>query len=328
MINSKIVNPSPENIVTASRILHDGGIIVFPTETVYGLGADAHNDFAIQKIYNAKKRPLNNPLIVHVPSLENAMSISIFSELETFLGRTFWPGPLTLVLKKKSLLISTIATAGLSTIAIRVPRNSIAISLLKEFGKPVVAPSANKSGEISATLPSHALDLAKDVEMILDGKFCDIGLESTILKCENNNINILREGFITRDVIKKAIIQKFPKINISFQSSSKKVISPGQLTSHYSPKSNLRLNVLIPKKNELYLAFGPLPLHANGFSLSEKKHLPEAGRNLYKFLRLADELILSDTQPNKRSIAVAPIPNISLGISINDRLKRGATKKK
>ena len=326
-MESKIFQPNSKNILKASKVLQEGGIVVFPTETVYGIGANALNDKAIERIYAAKKRPQNNPLIVHVENLERARSIAHFSEIELFLAENFWPGPLTLVLNKGSQEISKKVTAGLRTIAIRVPKNATAISLLKTFGKPIAAPSANISGEISPTLATHALDLKKDVEMILDGNYCEIGLESTILKCGGGKIDILREGSVTRENIKKVISFDFPKIKISLQSPGKEIISPGQLLNHYSPKSNLRLNVLEPSKEEVYLAFGSKEASIEGFSLSENKILTEAARNLYNYLRLADEMILEDPNSNKKSIAVAPIPNYGLGASINDRLLRASTVK-
>ena len=327
-MESKIFQPNSKNILKASKILQEGGIVVFPTETVYGIGANALNDKAIEKIYAAKKRPQNNPLIVHVENLERARSIAHFSEIELFLAENFWPGPLTLVLNNSSQEISKKVTAGLRTIAIRVPKNSTALSLLKTFGKPIAAPSANISGEVSPTLATHALDLKKDVEMILDGNYCEIGLESTILKCGGGKIDILREGSVTRENIKKVISFDFPKIEISLQYSGKEIISPGQLLTHYSPKSNLRLNVLEPSKEEVYLAFGSKEDSVEGFSLSENKILTEAARNLYNYLRLADEMILKDPNSNKNSIAVAPIPNYDLGASINDRLLRASTSKR
>ena len=326
-MESKIFQPNSKNILKASKILQEGGIVVFPTETVYGIGANALNDKAVGRIYAAKKRPQNNPLIVHVENLERARSIAHFSEIELFLAENFWPGPLTLVLNNSSQEISKKVTAGLRTIAIRVPKNATAISLLKTFGKPIAAPSANISGEISPTLATHALDLKKDVEMILDGNYCEIGLESTILKCDRGKIDILREGSVTRENIKKVISFDFPKIEISLQYSGKEIISPGQLLTHYSPKSNLRLNVLEPSKEEVYLAFGSQEDSIQGFSLSENKILTEAARNLYNYLRLADEMILEDPNSNKKSIAVAPIPNYGLGASINDRLLRASTVK-
>ena len=327
-MESKIFQPNSKNILKASKILQKGGIVVFPTETVYGIGANALNDKAIERIYAAKKRPQNNPLIVHVENLERARSIAHFSKIELFLAENFWPGPLTLVLNNSSQEISKKVTAGLRTIAIRVPKNATAISLLKTFGKPIAAPSANISGEVSPTLATHALDLKKDVEMILDGNHCEIGLESTILKCGGGKIDILREGSVTRENIKKVISFDFPKIEISLQYSGKEIISPGQLLTHYSPKSNLRLNVLEPSKEEVYLAFGSQEDSIQGFSLSENKILTEAARNLYNYLRLADEMILEDPNSNKKSIAVAPIPNYGLGASINDRLLRASTLKR
>ena len=327
-MESKIFQPNSKNILKASKILQEGGIVVFPTETVYGIGANALNDKAVGRIYAAKKRPQNNPLIVHVENLERARSIAHFSEIELYLAENFWPGPLTLVLNNGSQEISKKVTAGLRTIAIRVPKNVTAISLLKTFGKPIAAPSANISGEVSPTLATHALDLKKDVEMILDGNYCEIGLESTILKCGGGKIDILREGSVTRENIKKVISFDFPKIEISLQSPGKKIISPGQLLTHYSPKSNLRLNVLEPSEEEVYLAFGSKEASIEGFPLSENKILTEAARNLYNYLRLADEMIIEDPDSNKKSIAVAPIPNYGLGSSINDRLLRASTVKR
>ena len=326
-MNSIIEKPNKSNMLKASQLLHNGKLVVFPTETVYGLGADASNDLAIKKLYKAKNRPTKNPLIVHVKDLKGALSIAHFSNLELLLAKKFWPGPLTLVLNKIPSEISNKVTANLNTIAIRVPKNAIAQKLLETFGSPIAAPSANKSGEISPTLPAHALDLRKNILMILDGKDCEIGLESTILRCDKHKVHILREGAITRDKIKKCISSTFPKVELAFKSLGKDIIAPGQLLRHYSPKSPIHMNVLKPQIDNVFLAFGPIPSSCEGFSLSNTRNLEEAGRNLYNFMRLADEIVLGRTNPIKKSIAVAPIPNTGLGISINDRLARASSKK-
>ncbi len=323
-MNLKIFKPNRANLFRASKVLNRGGLVVFPTETVYGLGADACNDVAVDKIYNTKNRPTNNPLIVHVENMEDAKSIAHFSKIEMFLADKFWPGPLTLILKRRCKSISRKVTAGLDTIAIRVPKHSTAILLLKTFGKPIAAPSANKSGEVSPTLAEHALDLKEEIEMILDGNYCDIGLESTILKCDDKKIHILREGYITREKIKNVVCYDFPKIETSFKSPGKKITSPGQLAKHYSPKSMLRLDVLKPRKDEIYLAFGKSTDSSDSFSLSDEQNLEEAARNLYYYLRLADAKIINNPNSLKKSIAVAPIPNKGIGASINDRLLRAA----
>ena len=214
-------------------------------------------------------------------------------KLKLALQKEFWPGPLTLILKKCSSSISDKVTAGLPTVGVRVPKNSIAISLLEAFGGPIAAPSANKSGEISPTSAKHTLDIEESIENIIDGDHCEIGLESTILKCQPNKITILREGAITREKIQKFISINYPKLNLSTQWSSRNVIAPGQILAHYAPKSKMRLNISNPNSEDFYLSFGPMPSSAEGLSLSERKSLDEAGRNLYNFLRIADELILS-----------------------------------
>ena len=323
----KVLKPNPKNILAAADTLKNGKLVVFPTETVYGLGADACDEIAVKKIYHAKNRPAHNPLIVHVQSLDVAKSIASFSKIETRLAQEFWPGPLTLILKKTTSSISDEVTAGLPTVAVRVPNNSIALSLLRAFGGPIAAPSANRSGEVSPTSAAHTLDLQESIQSILDGDQCRIGLESTILKCHSNKITILREGAITREMIQKFISKNSPKFKLSNHWSKSEIIAPGQTLAHYSPKSKIRLNISNPSNEDIYLSFGPMPSSARGFSLSEKKSLDEAGRNLYKFLRLADELILSAKYKEKCQIAVAPIPKNGLGASINDRLFRASTPK-
>ena len=326
-MKNKLLKPSPESILAAAETLKSGELVAFPTETVYGLGADACNEAAVKRIYYAKNRPVNNPLIVHVVNLNTARSIAEFSKIEISLAKEFWPGPLTLILNKCSSSISDNVTAGLPTVGVRVPKNAIALSLLKAFGGPIAAPSANKSGEVSPTLAKHTFDIGKSIQNILDGDHCEIGLESTIVKCQSDKIKILREGAITKEQIQRFISINFPKFHLSTECSGSKIIAPGQSLAHYSPKSKIRLNISNPSSEDIYLSFGPMPTSARGFSLSEKKSLDEAAKNLYNFLRRADELILSDKYNKWHYIAVAPIPKIGLGASINDRLFRASSLK-
>jgi len=314
MYSNNIISADAFGIKIASNALKKNGIVAFPTETVYGLGASAYSSDAIAKIYSIKKRPTFNPLIVHVNSLEKAMEIGNFNLEAQNLAKKFWPGPLTIVVPiKKNSLISELVTAGLSTVALRVPSNDIALDLLKECDIPLAAPSANLSGTVSATTAKHVLDDFHDsIDIILDGGSCKYGIESTIIFSSKNNLQLLRAGYITSDIIKKElkiILQKY-------ESSS--IIAPGQLEKHYSPKAKLRLNANTLLDGEQFIGFGKIPDDISPIiNLSFKGDLAEAAMNLFSVLRSIDDLKLN-------KVAISSIPNTGIGIAINDRLQRAA----
>jgi len=300
--------PIETQIQNAVRTLENGDLVVFPTETVYGLGADATNATAIAKIFATKNRPSFNPLIVHVASLEMAKELVEFNSVAEKLAEKFWAGALTLVLPKKDDCdIPSIASAGLDTLAIRVPAHKIAHDLLTKFGRPIVAPSANISGKISPTEYSHIS--FKNIP-ILQGEKCEIGLESTVIDVTGELPTILRHGFITEEEIRKTV----GELGIV----GGKIKSPGMMQKHYAPTLPVRLNVSEPKADEAFLTFGDNPCCGAKcvLNLSPKGDLIEAATNLFSMLHELDK-------PEEfSSIAVAPIPNIGIGKAINDRLTR------
>lgn len=317
-----VLKASDENIRRAGAALRAGRLVVFPTETVYGLGGDATNAVAVASIFAAKGRPIFNPLISHVPDVQSAAEFGVFDDQAMALAEAFWPGPLTLIVPRaKNAAVAQLTTAGLETIAIRVPAHPIARALLKEAGLPLAAPSANVSGRISPTRADHVTDLKGDnVEMILDGGACEIGLESTILYCAAGNPRLLRPGGISRDKLETILKQK---IAISDKNETgKNVLSPGQLASHYAPNSAVRLNATAVQPGEALLAFGAaLPDGIDNativYNLSSSGNLNEAAANLFDHLHKLD-------RGKNSTIAVIPIPETGLGIAINDRLRRAA----
>ena len=299
-------------------MLRRGGLVAFPTETVYGLGADATNARAVASIYAAKQRPQFNPLIVHVTCLAAAEQLAQFTALGRKLASTFWPGPLTIVADRRPTCpIADLATAGLSTIALRVPSHEIALAILQAANIPVAAPSANRSGRISPTTAAHvAADFNDEVSLILDGGSCDVGLESTVIDTTTGTPVILRPGGITREQVEEAL---GCEVNISNAGDHSTPSSPGQLVSHYAPRASLRLNITEPRAGEALLAFGQnAPTdHPHTVNLSTTGDLIEAATNLFGALHQLDATDVT-------SIAAMPIPNHGLGVAINDRLQRAA----
>ncbi len=304
----------PKNISEAALILRSGKLCSFPTETVYGLGADANDDNAVLAIYQTKNRPNFNPLIIHCADMEMAKTLVDFSPLALELAQ-FWPGPLTLVLpKKKTAPISDLVSAGLNTLAIRIPANKIAHELLKATGRPLAAPSANPSGKLSPTNAQMVIKSFENKVPVLDGGACEAGLESTILTINDNEIIQLRAGAIAREDIE----EKIAKI-IKIAKQDDKISAPGMMKSHYAPSASLRLNVNNPNPDEAYLAFGKTQNLPNPIkNLSPLGDLKEAAKNLFSYLNELDDGKI-------KKIAVAPIPNQGLGEAINDRLKRAST---
>lgn len=294
----------------AAQILQDGGLVAFPTETVYGLGGDARNDRAVARIFEAKGRPRFNPLIVHVPDVETARRYVAWPDAANRLASAFWPGPLTLVLPlKPDTGLSPLVTADLLTLAIRVPAHPVARRLLQRFGGPVAAPSANPSGRISPTEAAHvAASLSGRIEAILDGGPCEVGVESTILGLADGP-TLLRPGGLPREVLEQALRQP-----LATHGQGDPLTAPGQMTSHYAPGAPMRLNVTDPAPGERLLGFGPIECTLN---LSYAGDLTEAAANLFHHLHALDAA-------GDKPIAVSPIPQTGLGLAINDRLKRAA----
>ena len=301
---------SAKDISEAADLLLSGELVAFPTETVYGLGALATDDKAVAQIYGAKGRPTFNPLISHLPNVEAACALGEFSADAVKLAALFWPGPLTLVVpRSSSCSVSLLVSAGLPSIALRVPQHPIAFELLRAVGQPVVAPSANPSGRISPTTAQHVRDgLGDKVSMILDGGPCAVGVESTVISFLDGKATLLRPGGLAREVIELALGFRLS------QATSGVMHSPGQMESHYAPHAMMRLNAASAVNGEAYLGFGKF---AGTHNLSPSGDVVEAAANLFCMLHELDA-----TEPER--IAVAPIPMIGLGEAINDRLKRAA----
>jgi L-threonylcarbamoyladenylate synthase len=307
-----------QEIRRAADLLRRGGLVAIPTETVYGLAADATNDRAVARIFEAKGRPQFNPLITHVLDVETACAHAALSPLAERLAREFWPGPLTLVLPRlRESRLSFLVSAGLDTVALRSPAHSIARAVIEAAGVPLAAPSANASGSISPTRAEHVRESLGDrVDMILDGGPSGIGLESTILKIDGADATLLRPGGLAVEELERFIGAKV----LSARQGA--IEAPGMLASHYAPAAPLRLRVENPRADEVYLAFGPAPeAHPHVLNLSPSRKLGEAAANLFAHLRAADRLCATH---RLTGIAAAPIPRENLGLAINDRLERAA----
>jgi len=317
---TRLIKAAPGVAAVAADCLSRGGLVAFPTETVYGLGADATNGQAVARLYEAKGRPAFNPLIAHVPDVKSARTLAVFNADAEALAAAFWPGPLTLVLPRRAdCPVSDLATAGLDTIAIRVPDHALAREILSVFGKPVVAPSANVSGHVSPTDAAHVLeDLGGKIDLIVDGGAAPVGIESTIVACLDAP-KILRPGGLAREHIAATLGRDIAQ---PADTTAEAPLAPGMLESHYAPRAMLRLNATRVAPGEVPLAFGtPLPGATATLNLSEQRDLAEAAANLFGHLRRLDAMLST-------SIAVMPIPSEGLGEAINDRLRRAAAPKK
>jgi L-threonylcarbamoyladenylate synthase len=301
-------------ITAAADILRRGGLVAFPTETVYGLGADAGNDRAVASIFEAKGRPRFNPLIVHVADMAAAEAFAVFNPLARQLATGFWPGALTLVLPRRpAAQLSLLVSAGLDTVAIRVPSHPLAHKLIAAAGRPIAAPSANASGQVSPTTAAHvAQSLGDKVDLILDGGSTAHGIESTVIGFEGDTPTMLRPGAVARAAIARIA-------GPLASPSSDTVSSPGQMQSHYAPVAKMRLNARDIRPGEALLAFGrEVPAGARpALNLSPTGDLKQAAANLFAMLRKLDGTGVSH-------IAVMPIPDRDLGEAINDRLRRAA----
>jgi L-threonylcarbamoyladenylate synthase len=315
---TRFAEASPEAIADAAACLRAGGLVAMPTETVYGLAADATSDAAVAAIYAAKERPAINPLIAHVLDMDAARTHAVFGPEAETLARAFWAGPLTLVLPVASTCrISLLARAGLETVAIRSPSHETARALIDAAGVPLAAPSANRSGAVSPTTAAHvAADLDGRVDWILNGGPCRHGLESTIVACLAGRPQLLRPGAITREAIESALGSPIDSTSLTRAAPN----APGQLASHYAPKAELRLGAASASGDEAALDFGgSLKCAATSarLDLSPSGDLIEAASHLFSYLRALDAAGVA-------RIAVAPIPSHGLGTAINDRLHRAA----
>ncbi len=310
------LQPSLGEIGEAARALRTGKLVAFPTETVYGLGGDATNDRAVAAIFAAKGRPSFNPLIVHVSNVSAATQFAELSAKALAVAKRFWPGPLTLVLpRRRDCRISLLATAGLDSVAIRVPAHPVAQTLLMMAGVPLAAPSANPSGRLSPTAADHVLgDLGDKVEFVIDDGPCSIGVESTVLSLLDDRPRILRPGAVTAEQI--ADVLREPIETAASADDADAPRSPGRLLSHYAPSLPVRLNAAAAEAGEALLGFGPA-VPKDALNLSATGDLQEAAANLFAMLRQLDD-------PKYRAIAVMPVPETGLGLAINDRLRRAA----
>lgn len=297
----------------AAQVLRTGGLVAFPTETVYGLGGDATNGEAVAAIFAAKDRPRINPLIVHVTGLAEAEQHVEFSPAARRLAEAFWPGPLTLVLPRKpGTPLSLLVSAGLETVAVRAPSHPVARRLIEVTGRPLAAPSANPSGAVSPTAARHVADgLEGKIAMVLDGGATPVGVESTVIGFDGSTPLMLRPGGLPRQAIESIVGP------LSTPHAGGPVTSPGQLSSHYAPNAAVRLNATTIGPDELLLGFGPVAQAA--LNLSASGDLGEAAANLFAMLRRLDTMM-----GTKKTIAVSPIPMDGLGEAINDRLQRAA----
>jgi L-threonylcarbamoyladenylate synthase len=307
--------PTRQALKQAVALLRRGRLVAFPTETVYGLGGDATSDRAVAAIYAAKRRPQHNPLIVHVTNTAQARRLAEFDSRAETLARLFWPGPLTLVLKRRAgARVSRHISPGLNSIALRVPASPVALALIRQSSRPIAAPSANASGGVSPTQARHVRQsLGGRVSMILDGGPCRVGLESTVVDLTGRKARLLRPGGVPLEALRTAI---GAVIADETETEELHPASPGRLLSHYAPTRPVRLNAQTPRAGEAYLAFGRTK-NAAALNLSAKADLSEAAANLFAMLRALD-------RPEFTAIAVAPIPRHGLGRAINDRLKRAA----
>lgn len=311
-----IESATPAAIAQGGALLRDGRLVAFPTETVYGLGADATNDRAVAAIFQAKGRPSFNPLIVHVADPADLEQLVHVTDTARAIIARFWPGPLTLVLPRRAdSPISLLASAGLDTIAVRLPDHPVARAIIAASGRPIAAPSANRSGAVSPTLAEHVAEsLGARVGLILDGGPCRVGVESTVLDLSGDEPALLRPGGVSVEALEDALGRRL--VRPTDHADAPK--SPGMLESHYAPGLPVRLNVTQPAPGEAYLGLGAVDCTAN---LSPNGDLEEAAANLFALLRALD-------RPEFTAIAVAPIPGHGLGLAINDRLKRAAAPRK
>ena len=313
-----IFSADSNSITRAAQIIQKGGLVAFPTETVYGLGASAYNSTAVAHIFEAKNRPTFNPLISHIAHTDFLNGYAEIDDRVLALAKRFWPGPLTFVLKRKDMSPALdLACAGLPTVTVRMPNHPVALSLIESSGVPIVAPSANRSQSISPTTAQHVWNsLGERVDMILDGGPCAVGVESTIIDLTGQNVVMLRPGGLAKEDIEAFLNEPV----LMSAGNPDLPSSPGQMLKHYAPAHPLRINVTDPTDDEFFIGFGSVGENAT-LNLSPSGDLCEAASHLFDYLHQADE------QTEFAKIAMAPIPNIGLGLAINDRIRRASYKK-
>jgi L-threonylcarbamoyladenylate synthase len=308
-----ITPANSQNILKAAQLIQSGQVVAFPTETVYGLGANAYDSRAIAKIFAVKNRPTFNPLISHIADIDFLTEYAQTDERILALAKKFWPGPLTFILNRKDNNPALdLACAGLDKIAVRMPNHATALALIRASQCPIVAPSANKSQSISPTTAQHVYKSLGDlVPMILDDGPCSVGVESTILDMTHKQVVVLRAGGLSAETVEDFLDEKV----LFSDGNPNKPSSPGQLLKHYAPKYSTRINVLNPEADEFFIGFGPMECDLN---LSPSADLQEAAANLFLMMHQAEN------QNTKKKIAIAPIPDVDLGRAINDRIKRAS----
>ncbi len=315
MTQHRIYAVTADTVQQAARLIQGGGLVAMPTETVYGLGANAYNAAAVARIFEAKGRPTFNPLISHIADMDFLPTYAETDERVLALAKRFWPGPLTFVLKRKDFSPSLdLACAGLPTVTVRMPNHSVALALIKESGVPIVAPSANRSQSISPTTAEHVFEsLGNRVDMILDGGSCAVGVESTIIDMTGPHVVMLRPGGIAKEDLESFLNEPV----LVSHGTPDLPSSPGQLLKHYAPTHQLRINVIEPESDEFFIGFGTVGQKAP-LNLSVSGDLCEAAANLFDYLHRAD------AQNDYPKIALAPIPEKGLGLAINDRIRRAS----
>ena len=308
-----VFQATEENIARAAGVIKNGGLVALPTETVYGLGANVFDAKAVAKIFAVKKRPTFDPLISHIADFDALPEYVETNERALALAKRFWPGPFTMVLKRKGHAAGVdLACSGLPTATVRMPAHPVAAALIRQSGVPIVAPSANLFKSVSPTTAQHVYDgLGENVDMILDGGACRVGVESTILDVTGDKPVLLRAGGTTLEDIEEFLDEKV----LVSHGEPDRPSAPGQLLRHYAPGHKLRINAEKPEANEFYIGFGDREGELN---LSPKGDLCEAAANLFAFLRKADALA------GDKTLAMAPIPETGLGLAINDRIRRAA----
>ena len=314
---SNIYQPTAANLQKAAETIKNGGLVAFPTDTVYGLGANVYNAAAVAGIFKAKERPLFDPLISHIADIDFLPEYAVTDSRAMDLARRFWPGPLTFVLNRKDDNPAIdLACAGLKSLAVRMPDHPVALELIRQSGVPIVAPSANRFKTVSPTTAAHVRDsLGDKVDMILDGGACTIGVETTIIDLTGKNIVILRAGGLSKEALEDFAGEKI----LLNETSSSQPKAPGQLLKHYAPSLPLRINVAEDdvRDDEFFIAFGKVSRPAN-LNLSEKGDLCEAASHLFAYLREAEK------HTEYKGIAMSPVPQDGLGLAINDRIRRAS----
>lgn len=310
-----IFEATDENIRQGADTIRAGGLVAFPTETVYGLGANAYDAKAVAHIFEAKNRPTFNPLISHIADVDFLGDYAETDDRFQALAQHFWPGALTFVLKRKDMSPSLdLACAGLKTVTVRMPNHPVALALIQKAGVPIVAPSANRSQSISPTTARHVWEsLGNRVDMILDGGPCAVGVESTIIDLTGHRVVMLRPGGVAKEDLEQFLNEEV----LLSHGNPDLPSSPGQMLKHYAPRHAFRINVIEPAPDEFFIGFGKVGQNAP-LNLSPSGNLCEAATNLFNYMHLADE------QNDYPKIAMAPIPNVGLGLAINDRIRRAS----